>query len=142
LLRIAGGRERGQEDHLEELRRLAAGLSVEFVGETPEPAAFLRELDAFALVAEPAGCPNASLEAMAAGLPVVATHAGGIDEQIEDGVNGRLVGRHDVVALAEALVEVARDAGLRRRMGDAARARAAEQFSLAKMVDAYRALCL
>jgi glycosyltransferase involved in cell wall biosynthesis len=142
VLRIAGGPERGREDHLEELQRLAGGLSVEFVGEAPEPAAFLRELDAFALVAEPAGCPNASLEAMAAGLPIVATLAGGIDEQIEDGVNGRLVGRHDVAALAEALIDVARDAGLRRRMGDAARVRAAERFSLQGMVEAYRTLCL
>lgn len=112
------------------------------MGEAPDSAAFLRELDAFALVAEPAGCPNASLEAMAAGLPVVATNAGGIAEQIEDGVSGRLVGRDDVAALAGALVEVGRDTGLRRRLGEAARSRAAERFSLAKMVEAYRRLCL
>lgn len=142
VLRIAGGPETGRADYLEELRRLADGLRVEFVGEAPEPAAFLQQLDAFALVAEPAGCPNASLEAMAVGLAVVATDVGGMSDQIEDGVSGRLVGRADVQALADALVEIAREPELRRRYSDAARARVAERFSLAKMVGSYRALCL
>lgn len=141
LLRIGGGAERGCESHLEELQRLANGLAVEFVGES-EAAAFLQELDAFALVAEPAGCPNASLEAMAAGLPVVATAAGGMNDQVEDGVNGRLVGREDVAAFADALVEIACHPEARRRFGDAARSRAAERFGLPRMVESYRSLCL
>ena len=141
-LLIAGGPERGQPTHVEELRALAAGLPVEFVGETTDPATFLRTLDCFAMVAEPAGCPNASLEAMAAGLPVVATDSGGMADQIEDGVNGRLVGRQDVAALADALVQLGGDAALRRSMGNAARARVAEQFGLPKMIDAYARLCL
>jgi glycosyltransferase involved in cell wall biosynthesis len=141
-LRIAGGPERGQRQHLDELEQRAQGLSVAFVGEQVEPTPFLRELDAFALVAEPAGCPNASLEAMAAGLPVVATRAGGMADQIEDGVNGRLVGRDDVPGLADALVQVGADAALRRSMGAAARARVAAQFNMPKMIDAYVGLCL
>jgi glycosyltransferase involved in cell wall biosynthesis len=141
-LRIAGGPERSQPAHLDELKHLAQGLPVAFVGEQPEPEHFLRELDVFALVAEPAGCPNASLEAMAAGLPVVATSAGGMAEQIEDGLNGRLVGREDVSGLADALVQTGGDATLRRSMGDAARARVAEQFGMPKMIDAYVRLCL
>jgi len=141
-LRIAGGPERSQPAHLDELKHLARGLPVAFVGEQPEPQRFLRELDVFALVAEPAGCPNASLEAMAAGLPVVATRAGGMAEQIEDGLNGRLVGREDVSGLADALVQTGGDATLRRSMGDAARARVAEQFGMPKMIDAYVRLCL
>jgi glycosyltransferase involved in cell wall biosynthesis len=140
VLRIAGGPERGRDDYLLELRQEAQGLHVELVGEA-DPAAFLRELDFFALVAEPAGCPNASLEAMAAGLAVVATDAGGMREQVEDGVNGRLVGRDDVKALADALVEVATDAPKRRRFGEAARARVAERFELGRMIEAYRSLC-
>jgi glycosyltransferase involved in cell wall biosynthesis len=135
-LLIAGAPERGGEAHLLELRRLAEGLPVEFVGDQPADA-FLDSLDVFALVAEPAGCPNASLEAMAAGLPVIATDAGGMAEQIEDGKSGRLVPRADERALAEALLDVAADRALRDRLGAAARERVAQRFSLAGMVEAY-----
>ncbi|HTV23114.1 MAG TPA: glycosyltransferase, partial [Polyangiaceae bacterium] len=82
VLRIAGGVEEGAEHHAGCLRQLAHGLNVEWCGELADTRAFLSELDLFALVAEPAGCPNASLEAMALGLPVVATAVGGMSEQI------------------------------------------------------------
>ena len=75
------------------LRRLAEGLPVEWLGSLDETVEFLRDLDLFVLVAEPPGCPNASLEAMACGLPVIATDVGGMREQVVDGVTGRLVGR-------------------------------------------------
>jgi len=136
VLRIAGGPEPGSNGYLDTLRGLAEGLDVEFVGEA-DAADFLPGLDLFALVAEPAGCPNASLEAMARGLPVVATDAGGMREQIEDGVSGRLVGRDDEAALAAALVDLAGDAEARRRLGDAGRQRVRELFSMDAMADAY-----
>lgn len=141
VLRIAGGAEPGAPGHLEELRRLAEGLDVEFVGEA-DSSTFLSGLDVFALVAEPAGCPNASLEAMALGVPVVATDAGGIGEQIVDGVSGRVVPREDERALAEALVELCTDQAMRRRLGAAGRARVRECFSLRSMADAYRDVLL
>jgi glycosyltransferase involved in cell wall biosynthesis len=94
------------------------------------------------MIAEPAGCPNASLEAMGAGLPVVSTDVGGAGEQVVDGVTGRLVPRGDDGALADALVELASDDALRRRLGEAGRARAEERFSLRRMVDDYRRVCL
>ena len=107
-----------------------------------EVTTFLRGLDLFALVAEPAGCPNASLEAMACGLAVVATDAGGMSEQVEDGVTGRLVGRDDEEALGEALLHLARNPELRLAMGVAGRARVSARFGLTAMVDRYAALCL
>jgi glycosyltransferase involved in cell wall biosynthesis len=110
VLRIAGGVERGCEAYAGQLRRLADGLPVEWVGEVRDAGPFLRGLDYFVLVAEPAGCPNASLEAMAAGLAVVITDVGGAAEQVADGIAGRLVPRGDVAALGEALVELAGDA--------------------------------
>ncbi|WP_437276477.1 glycosyltransferase [Sorangium sp. So ce375] len=142
MLRIAGGVERGAEAHAEELRRMAAGLSVEWVGELADTRAFLRELDVFALIAEPAGCPNASLEAMAEGLPVVATAVGGMAEQVDDGVTGRLVPPGDAEALAEALVELGADPARRARMGAAGWERARERFSLERMVADYVGVCL
>ncbi|WP_437285982.1 glycosyltransferase [Sorangium sp. So ce406] len=142
VLRIAGGVERGAEAHAEELRRMAAGLSVEWVGELDDARGFLRELDVFALIAEPAGCPNASLEAMTEGLPVVATAVGGMSEQVDDGVTGRLVPPGDAEAFAGALVELAGDPARRVRMGAAGWERARERFSLERMVGDYVSVCL
>ncbi|WP_437324622.1 glycosyltransferase [Sorangium sp. So ce381] len=142
VLRIAGGVERGAEAYAEGLRRMAAGLPVEWVGELADTRAFLRELDVFALIAEPAGCPNASLEAMAEGLPVVATAVGGMSEQVDDGVTGRLVPPGDAEALAAALVELGADPARRARMGAAGWERARERFSLERMVADYVGVCL
>jgi glycosyltransferase involved in cell wall biosynthesis len=141
VLRIAGGPDPGAPGHVAELRRLADGLSVEFVGEV-DASSFLPGVDLFALVAEPAGCPNASLEAMALGLPVVATDAGGMREQVEDGVSGRLAPREDEPALADALVELCADAPQRERLGEAGRARVRERFSLQAMADSYARVLL
>jgi len=141
-LRIGGGAERGYEGHLDELRDKARGLNVEFLGDVPDSSGFLGDIDLFAMVAEPAGCPNASLEAMGHGLAVVATDAGGIAEQVVDGETGRLVGREDVAALAEALVDVASDTGRRQAMGEAGRARVRERFGLDRMAERYREVLL
>jgi glycosyltransferase involved in cell wall biosynthesis len=142
VLRIGGGVERGCADYAVELRARANGGPVEWAGEVADPSAFLRELDLFALVAEPAGCPNASLEAMAAGLPVVATDVGGVAEQIVEGVTGHVVPRDDPDALAAALVRLAHDRAARVRLGQAGRERIRTDFSLEGMVAAYRRVCL
>ena len=105
-----------------------------------DTAAFHRELDLFAMISEPAGCPNASLEAMAAGLPVVATDVGGVSEQVIDGMNGRLLPPRDIPAFADALVQLAKCAECRARMGVAARRHVEEHFSLDRMVARYRAV--
>jgi glycosyltransferase involved in cell wall biosynthesis len=142
VLRVAGGVERGCERHAADLRRRSRGLPVDWLGGLDDTAEFLRDLDVFALVAEPAGCPNASLEAMAAGLPVIATDVGGMAEQVDDGVTGRLVGREDTQALAEALVAAALDPVRRTAWGTAGKRRAAERFGLGRMIAQYRQVCL
>jgi glycosyltransferase involved in cell wall biosynthesis len=75
-------------------------------------------------------CPVAVAEAMAHGLPVVATRHGGIPEEVAHGVSGLLVDEYDVAGLAEAIVALARDPALRQKMGDAGRERAHDAFSL------------
>jgi glycosyltransferase involved in cell wall biosynthesis len=71
------------------------------------------------------GMPNAILEAMAAGLPVVATAVGGSPELVEDGITGLLVPPHDPAALAHALSRITEDHAFRARAGRIARTRAA-----------------
>ena len=116
-------------------------MPVEWLGALDDTADFLHDLDLFALVAEPAGCPNASLEAMAAGLAGGRHRRGGMAEQVENGVTGGSWAVRMWHGLAEALVEAANDLGLRESWGDAGR-RAAERFGLARMVEAYARICL
>lgn len=137
VLRIAGGPERDFPEHAAELRGLATGLPVEWLGEVREIEHFLHALDIFVMISEPAGCPNATLEASAAGLPVVATDHGGAREQVLDGITGRLVPRGDAKAFAQALIELAGALELRERMGEAARAHVGAEFSIGRMVEDY-----
>ncbi len=97
----------------------------------------MRCLDAFVLPSQAEGISNTILEAMATGLPVVATRVGGNAELVADGVTGRLVASDDVDALASHLVALADDDTMVRRLGEAGRARVEERFSLQAMVDAY-----
>lgn len=140
VLRIAGGPERDFPGHAAELRVLAEGLPVEWCGEIANIDSFLHSLDAFVMISEPAGCPNATLEAAAAGLPVIATDHGGASEQVIDGITGCIVGRGDCDAFASAIVKLAWDPEIRRRFGDAARRHVSENFSIQRMVDSYLAL--
>jgi glycosyltransferase involved in cell wall biosynthesis len=141
-LKIAGGVESGSEDYAARLRALSDGLPVEWIGEVSDLRTFHRQLDAFVMVSEPAGCPNASLEAMAAGLAVIATDAGGASEQVLDGRTGRLVPGRDPQALAAALVELAAQPGLRRQMGRTGRDLIRDRFSVERMIADYRRICL
>lgn len=76
------------------------------------------------------GIPNVLLEAMACGLPVVTTNAGGVSEAVDDGVEGYVVEPRDPELLADALARLWRDPGLRARMGSAGRARIEAGFTL------------
>lgn len=140
-LRVAGGVETRDDAYVEALRERSRGLPITWVGER-DSATFLSELDLFAMISEPSGCPNASLEAMAAGLAVVATDVGGARDQVLHGETGLLVPRADSAALGEAMVELARDPARRAAMGRAARARALEKFDVRRMASDYARICL
>lgn len=93
--------------------------------------------DIFVMPSRSEGLPMALIEAMAAGLPVVASSVGGIPEVVENGVHGLLVEPGDPVALAEAIAVLGRDPSLRARMGAAGRNRVRARFSVEAMVDQY-----
>jgi len=83
------------------------------------------------------GMPNAVLEAMACGLPVIATAIAGNEELVVDGETGRLVPAENVDALRESLRPLLLDAGLRERMGSAARRRVESSFGLTSVAQQY-----
>ncbi len=114
---------------------------VHFLGVLPDVAELLCASDVFALASRWEGSPLSVMEAMAAGLPVVATAVGGVPELVENGVFGLLSPPADTGSLALALASLATDAGRRRAMGEAARARAAA-FGVEAMVAAYGDLFL
>jgi len=88
----------------------------------------------YALPSRSEGFPNAVLEAMSMGLPVVVPMAGGAAEPVEAGVTGLVVPARDPAALAEALVRILSDAELRNEMGLKGRERAVRHYSLRQIV--------
>lgn len=109
------------------LRQRAAALGthgrVVFAGSRDDVPRLLTAFDVFALSSVAEGLPVALMEAMATGLPCIATAVGGVPEILTDGVDGRLVPPSDVEALTGALAALATDAALRRRLAAAALAR-------------------
>jgi glycosyltransferase involved in cell wall biosynthesis len=123
---------------------LGVGHAFQLVGETDGPMPLLAGADIFVSASWAESFPYNVLEAMAAGLPVVATDVGGTGEAVEDGVTGLLVPPHDPAALAEAISKLLADPELGRRYGRSGRERVAERFTVAGMVkgtlDVYRRL--
>lgn len=97
----------------------------------------MRALDIFVLPSRSEGISNTILEAMASGLPVVATDVGGNAELVAEGETGMLVPAQDPQAMAHALLRYTADAALRQSHGAAGRHRAEAEFSLDGMVERY-----
>lgn len=100
----------------------------------------MREADLFVLSSHEEGISNAALEAMACGLPVVTTDAGGMAEAVCDGVEGFVVPVRDIGALADRIRALAANPALRERMGRAARARVEREFSLTSQAERFEAI--
>ena len=102
--------------------------------------AVYRDADVFVLPSRDEGMPNAMLEAMAAGLPVIGSRVAGIDEVVVDDETGLLVPPDDAEALANALETVIEDRDKTFALGQAARKRVAERYSWDLAADAYLSL--
>ena len=107
---------------------------VQLLGDVADVDALLTASDVFVLPSWAESFPYSVIEAMAIGVPIVATAVGGIGEAIEDGVTGRLVPARDAAALAAGIGDVIADRNLATRLGTAARERARLRFSLSRMV--------
>lgn len=120
----------------------AAGLNdvVWLPGARSDVARLVPEFSVFALPSLAEGTPVSLLEAMACGVPVVASRVGGIPEVVTEQVEGSLVAPQDVAALAGALARYAASPALASEHGRAARTRIVQQYSMAAMVSAYTAL--
>ena len=149
--RLLGEPSPRHESQMEAVEAEAAQLglgsqeTLEFIDPGRDAVALLQGVDVFVLTSLPhsEGMPTAILEAMACGKPIVSTDVGSVRELVEDGVTGIVVPPRDPDAIAAAVLRVLGDAELRERMGDAARARAADRFGLDRLAelhaDAYRA---
>jgi sugar transferase (PEP-CTERM/EpsH1 system associated) len=121
-------------------QRLGVDDAVLFTGPRADVASLMQAFDVFALPSQNEGISNTLLEAMASGLPIVATRVGGNPELLTDEVSGRLVPARDTIALARALADYVASPALRRAHGAGGRAAVLERFSLAAMVAGYQSV--
>jgi glycosyltransferase involved in cell wall biosynthesis len=122
----------------------ARGLSshFRFLGQRNDVPALLATSDVFVLASRSEACPNGVLEAMAAGLPIVATRVGGIPELIDAGRTGMLVDADDAGALATSVIDLMDRPDFAHHLGRAARERAERRFSLDQMIGSFERLYL
>lgn len=129
---------------IDEVRQIFshAGLDdhVWFAGSREDVAELMRKFDAFVLPSISEGISNTIIEAMATGVPIVATRVGGNPELVIDGETGLLVGARDEVDMAAALERYLHNPTLREQHAKAGLERAKREFSISTMVDGYYSL--
>jgi len=126
----------------QQILRNALENHVRLLGQWDSVQDLLAAADIFVLPSRWEGLPMALLEAMMAGLPVIATRVEGVDEVVEDGVHGLLVPLEDPPALAEAILQLAGDRQARSRMGAAASLRIAGEYTTDRMCENYLKIIL
>lgn len=139
LLLVGDGQQRAALEQL--TRDLNLADHITFMGRRADVSAILADADIKVLSSRSEGLPAAIMEAMAAGLPVVATAVGGVPELLQDGLTGRLIPPDDAPALADALATLLTNSSLRQQYGRAAQQRLLTHFALpdkvAELVQVY-----
>lgn len=126
----------------QQILRNALENHVRLLGQWDSVQDLLAAADIFVLPSRWEGLPMALLEAMMAGLPVIATRVEGVDEVVEDGVHGLLAPLEDPLAMAEAILQLAGDQQARSRMGAAASLRIASEYTTDRMCENYLKIVL
>jgi glycosyltransferase involved in cell wall biosynthesis len=129
-----GDPENSEQEIARFIQSVGLSRSVRMLGYRSDVHDLLRMLDVFCLVSYKEGLPLSLIEAMASGLPVVGTDIEGIRAVVEPETNGLLASPDDIPGLVSALHRLAADPALRQRMGQAARRRATEKYSLTRCV--------
>ena len=144
---LIGGQHDGVRVNVQEDRALLQmPVQTEAMTRTPwldigdDVPTYLRSTDIFVLPSLSEGMSNAILEAMAHGVPCIATEIPGNTELVKHYETGILVQREDPAELARAIVELADDDALRDRLGRAGRAQVEEHYDLAKVAERYAGL--
>ena len=122
------------------IAELGLGGHFRFAGNLDDPRSFLRDAEVFVLPSRSEGFSNAIVEAMAAGLPVVATDVGGNAEAVQNGVSGTIVPPEQPRALADALLRMLRQPEAARAMGAEGKRLVAERFTTEAMLDRVTAI--
>ncbi len=138
LIIVGNGDIQNQLEHM--AKALGITDSVEFAGLQNDIPAQLHRGGLAVLPSRTEGMPNALLEAMACGLPCVATRVSGSEDIIRHGVNGLLVESEDYQAMAQALLTLLSDPALAQKYGQAARATIENHYSLEHVTDMYTEL--
>ena len=135
LVVVGDGPERGAIERY--VRDQGLGDRVELLGFRSDVGELLGGADVFVLTSRYEGISVALLEAMRAGLPVIATNVGGIPETVRDGQTGLLAGPEDVEGIARAMGELAASSSRRRELGRRGLEFLVEEFSAARMTQRY-----
>ena len=118
-----------------QIRSLDLAATVHLRGSTPEPERALRQCDVFVLPSLSEACSNVLMEALATGLPIVATRVGGNPGLVEDERSGLLVPPGAPRPLAQAIVRLLLTPALAARLAEGARARALTEFGMSRMLE-------
>jgi glycosyltransferase involved in cell wall biosynthesis len=133
----------GDGPSAEQLQR-QAGTGIHFLGRLDDIVPYLQAADLFVLPSATEGLSNSLLEAMSAGLPVVATDVGGAPDVVTSGQSGLLVPAEDPAALQKAILTALGDDRLRQQMAQQARQVIIDRYSLdtvaKKLIDLYKSV--
>jgi len=132
----------GDGPEMPSLRKMVDDPSILMLGARDDVPSLMRLFDVYSLTSFNEGISNTILEAMASGLPVIATHVGGNPELIRDGKNGFLFESGDQLAFCKAMIRYMQDEGLRKRHGTAACRYVVENFSIERMTAGYEDMYL